>query len=86
MTDCVSGVEISDGDIIALLALLVVNDPITFNIDAVMDTKWKKAMNAKIKAIENNETCELTNHLVEEKTIGIKWIYKTKLKEKGRSG
>ena len=43
-------------------------------------------MNAKIKAIENNETCELTNHLVEEKTIGIKWIYKTKLKEKGRSG
>ena len=39
MTDCVSGDEIPDGDISALLALFVVNDPITFNIDAVMDTK-----------------------------------------------
>jgi hypothetical protein len=40
-------------------------------------------MDIEIKAIERNNTWELTDLPAGAKTIGVKWIYKTKLKEDG---
>lgn len=45
--------------------------------------KWKKVMDDEINAIQKNNTWELTNLAKEWKTIGIKWIFKTKIKENG---
>jgi len=40
-------------------------------------------MKLKIKAIEENETWELTTLPEGAKKIGVKWVNKTKLNEKG---
>ena len=39
-------------------------------------------MDAKITAIERNNTWELIEILKGQKTISMKWVYKTKFKEK----
>lgn len=83
MTNYASGDEMSDDDIIAHLVLFADNDPIIFN-NAVVDMKWKKVMDAEINAIKKNDTWELTDLPAGKKTIGVKWIYKTKLNEKGK--
>ncbi|KAJ4718900.1 Retrovirus-related Pol polyprotein from transposon TNT 1-94 [Melia azedarach] len=51
--------------------------------DAVKELKWQKAMDDEIAAIEKNNTWELTDLPKRQKTIGVKWVYKTKLKENG---
>ncbi|CAL2266688.1 unnamed protein product [Prunus armeniaca] len=56
-------------------------EPTVFN-DPVKNLKWRKAMDAEIEAIKNNDTWELTNLPEGGKTIGVKWIYKTKLNKK----
>ena len=40
-------------------------------------------MDDEIDAIERNETWELSDLPKRQKTIGGKWVYKTKLKEDG---
>ena len=40
-------------------------------------------MDDEIAAIERNDTWELTELPKGQKTIGVKWVYKTKLKENG---
>ena len=40
-------------------------------------------MDAEITAIERNDTWELCDIPKGQKTIGVKWVYKTKLKENG---
>ncbi|KAE8707741.1 hypothetical protein F3Y22_tig00110377pilonHSYRG00343 [Hibiscus syriacus] len=40
-------------------------------------------MDEEIKAIEKNDTCELTSLLKGHKAIGVKWVYKTKQNAKG---
>jgi len=40
-------------------------------------------MDAEIEAIERNDTWKLTDLPEGHKTIGVKWIFKTKLKENG---
>jgi len=40
-------------------------------------------MKQEIESIESNNTWELTDLPVGCKKIGVKWIYKTKLNEKG---
>jgi len=82
MTDYVSGDELSDEDTTAHFALFAGSDPMLFT-EAVKEEKWKRAMDAEIQAIEKNETWELTDLPEGQKTIGVKWIYKTKLNEKG---
>ncbi|RDX97171.1 Copia protein, partial [Mucuna pruriens] len=57
-------------------------DPTTFE-EAIKESKWRKAMDEKIAAIERNNTWELTDLPKGHKTIGVKWVYKTKLKENG---
>lgn len=82
MNDYVSGDELSDDDTTAHFALFVDSDPILFE-EAVKDIKWKKAMDAEMKSIEKNNTWELTDLPKGQKAIGVKWIFKTKLNEKG---
>jgi len=55
MTDYVNGDELSNEDSIAHFALFAGSDPILFT-EAVKEEKWKKTMDAKIQAIEKNET------------------------------
>ncbi|KAL2476210.1 Retrovirus-related Pol polyprotein from transposon RE1 [Abeliophyllum distichum] len=50
---------------------------------AVKEEKWRKAMDDEIDAIERNDTWELTDLPKGHKTIGVKWVFKTKLKENG---
>jgi len=57
-------------------------DPTTFE-SAVKEEKWQKTMNDEIDAIERNDTWELCDLPKEHKTIGVKWVFKTKLKENG---
>ncbi|GKV22816.1 hypothetical protein SLEP1_g32638 [Rubroshorea leprosula] len=64
-----------------LIILLYVDyDPLTYE-EAVKEEKWQKAMVEEIGSIERNQTWELTDLPEGHKTIGVKWIYKTKLKE-----
>lgn len=66
-----------------LLALYVEkNDPERFE-EAVEQEKWRTAMEAEIKSIEENDTWELVDLPAGAKTVGVKWVYKTKLNEKG---
>jgi transposase InsO family protein len=66
----------------AHLALFTNSDPTTFE-EAVKSENWRLAMNQEIAAIKKNETWELTNLRVGGKTVGVKWIFKTKLNELG---
>ena len=63
-------------------ALFVDCDPTTFD-SAVKEEKWRKAMNDEIDAIERNDTWELCDLPRGQKTIGVKWVFKTKLNENG---
>ncbi|GKV14990.1 hypothetical protein SLEP1_g25791 [Rubroshorea leprosula] len=47
------------------------------------DYEWQKAMAEEIGSIKRNQTWKLTDLPKGHKTIGVKWIYKTKLKENG---
>jgi hypothetical protein len=58
------------------------DDPILFE-EAVKHEKWRKAMDSEIKSIEKNQTWELLDLPTGAKIIGVKWIFKTKLNEKG---
>ena len=57
-------------------------DPTTFE-EAIKESKWQKAMVEEIATIERNNTWELINLPKGHKTIGVKWVYKTKLKKNG---
>jgi transposase InsO family protein len=60
----------------------VSKDPTNFE-EASKSKVWKEAMNKEIEAIERNKTWELTDLPDKSKVIGVKWIYKTKMNEKG---
>ncbi|CAL8991481.1 unnamed protein product [Prunus brigantina] len=80
--DSVSGSEGSDDDPLVQFALFAYSDPVLFS-DAAREPKWQKAMDEEIKSIEKNNTWELTELPQGHKTIGVKWVFKTKLNEKG---
>ncbi|RDY12632.1 putative mitochondrial protein, partial [Mucuna pruriens] len=62
---------------------LAYEDAINFAMFASADPHWKDAMDAKIQAIQRNDTWELVDPPSNCKIIGVKWIFKTKLKETG---
>jgi hypothetical protein len=45
--------------------------------------EWVDAMNNEIEAIEINNTWDLVDLLADKNVISVKWVYKTKLNEKG---
>ncbi|KAA0057473.1 retrovirus-related Pol polyprotein from transposon TNT 1-94 [Cucumis melo var. makuwa] len=69
-------------DPVVYFALFANWDPVTFE-EAFKKPKWQEAMNDEIVAIERNNTWELIELPKGQKTIDVKWVYKTKLNEKG---
>ena len=51
--------------------------------EAIKDENWVQAMDEKIEAIEKNDTWDLVDLPKDKNIIGVKWVYKTKLNEKG---
>ena len=43
-----------------------------------------QVINEEIQSIEKNNTRELTTLPIEKKSIGVKWVYKTKYKHDGK--
>jgi len=82
MQDYISGEGFSDEETQNLVMLTMTSDPTTFE-EAVKSEKWRAAMNNEMEAIEKNNTWELTDLPSGAKTIGLKWIFKTKLNENG---
>lgn len=58
------------------------SDPVSFE-EAVKSSTWRDAMDLEIQAIERNGTWELTKLPKGAKKISVKWVFKTKLNEKG---
>lgn len=83
MKDYVSGEGLSEDEgTDANFALYASADPIFFE-EAVNHDNWRIAMDTEMKAIGKNNTWELTDLPSYAKSIGVKWVYKTKLKENG---
>lgn len=80
--DYVTGEGLSDEDGLNAMIMLTEDDPLTFE-QAVKSKKWRDAMMAEIESIEKNKTWELTILPKGVKPIGVKWVFKTKLNEKG---
>lgn len=59
------------------------SQPICFE-EAIEKKEWVEAMKNEIAAIEKNDTWELVDFPQDKTRIGFKWIYKTKLNEKGQ--
>ncbi|GJS79896.1 retrovirus-related pol polyprotein from transposon TNT 1-94 [Tanacetum coccineum] len=57
-------------------------DPKGFK-EAVKDAGWCDAMNAELRALEENGTWELVDLPPNKKVIGTHWIFKTKLRSDG---
>jgi hypothetical protein len=57
-------------------------EPTSFK-EAEQDAAWRAAMREEMKAIEDNDTWELTSLPVGHRAIGLKWVYKVKRNEAG---
>lgn len=66
----------------ALFALFAGSDPVSFE-EAVKSEDWRQAMDYEIRSIEKNGTWVLTDLPKGAKSIGVKWVYKTKLNQHG---
>lgn len=84
MEDYETGAGLSEGNIDANLVMFAAGDgdPTHFD-DAVKIQKWRKAMDVEMEAIKRNGTWELMELPEGAKKVGVKWVYKTKLKENG---
>lgn len=86
MKDYVTGnarILIAEEEEVEILAMFIgPHDPDCFE-DAVQLEVWRKAMEAEITSIEENNTWELIDLPEGAKVIGLKWIFKTKFNEKG---
>jgi len=59
------------------------SSPPTCFDEAAMKKEWVDAMSNEIEAIEINNTWNLVDLPADKNAIGVKWVYKTKLNEKG---
>lgn len=69
-------------DVNVNLTLFASADPMHFE-EVKKHDKWRITMDREIQAVEKNNTWELTYLPIGAKKIGVKWVYKTKLKENG---
>ncbi|XP_074337469.1 putative mitochondrial protein AtMg00820 [Apium graveolens] len=61
-----------------LLSTVALNrDPLHYK-DVVADPGWVQAMKTELQALESNNTWTITSLPPNKKTIGCKWIFKTK--------
>jgi len=82
--DYITGQELDEQIEQHNLAVFSTNsDPVTYE-EAVKHEEWRNAMDQEIESIERNNTWDLTSLPSGAKKIGVKWVYKTKLNEKGK--
>lgn len=79
VTDAVDNYMFGD---LLLQVTTALDDPTTFD-EAAGHQVWREAMKAEIESIEKNETWELSTIPKGTKTIGGKWVFKTKYNEDG---
>ena len=72
--------EITNNDVNNLFCLFVDSEPLNFE-EAMRDKRWRQAMEKEIKAIEKNNTWELSTLPMGHKAVGDKWVYKKKKKK-----
>ncbi|XP_076907191.1 putative mitochondrial protein AtMg00820 [Bidens hawaiensis] len=65
-----------------MMMFSAIEDPMNYE-EASKEEKWVKAMKVEIEAIEKTNTWELVSIRPDVKPIGVKWVFKTKLNEKG---
>ncbi|WVZ20588.1 hypothetical protein V8G54_007910, partial [Vigna mungo] len=65
-----------EGDIIHL-ALIVGSEPLSVD-EALSKSDWRGAMIEELKSIEKNQTWKLMDLSCGKRSIGVKWIFKTK--------
>ena len=82
MADYETGEGLFEEENLNAMMMVTENDPVSFG-EAMKNKKWKEAMSVEIKSIERNQTWELTVLPKGVKTIGVKWVFKTKLNEDG---
>jgi hypothetical protein len=81
--DYVMGASLSEEEETQNMVLYTTaRDPHTYE-EAKKNHQWREAMDNEIAAIERNDSWELTVLPNNSRKIGVKWIYKTKLNEKG---
>ena len=51
--------------------------------NAIKDKEWVDAMNNEVDVIERNQTWDLVDLPDDKNSIGVKWVFKTKLNERG---
>jgi hypothetical protein len=64
------------------LFAISVEEPATV-VEAVQEMLWRRAMMEELRAIEENNTWELTELPSGRHTIGLKWVFKVKKNEHG---
>ena len=57
-------------------------EPVDFS-EAEKDPKWIVAMQEELNMIEKNHTWELVSRPQHKNVIGVKWVFRTKLKADG---
>ena len=67
---------------VSMFCLLAETTPLSFE-EANKEKKWRQAIEEEIRAIERNDTWELTSLPAGQKSIGVKWIFKEKKNAKG---
>lgn len=82
MADLMQNTQRLDFEEVVDFVLFADADPISFD-EAYQQDVWKKAMDEEINSILKNETWELVELPKDHKPIGVKWVYKTKLNERG---
>lgn len=65
-----------------IVCLLADSEIISFE-EAARDKKWQTAMDEEIKAIDRNNTWELTELPKGSQPIGVKWVFKRKMNAQG---
>ncbi|GJW10976.1 retrovirus-related pol polyprotein from transposon TNT 1-94 [Tanacetum coccineum] len=66
----------------SLANVLNATEPTSYR-QAASNTQWVEVMNKKLKALEDNDTWELTFLPPNQKAISSKWVYKTKYNPDG---
>lgn len=86
MTDLYANTQEIDevpSDLLNCQFALNIADPMYFS-DAAKKKEWQMAMEAEIDAINKNQTWKLVSLPSDKNTVGLKWLYKTKVGPHGK--
>lgn len=65
--------------------MLVIKEPENFQeaINCKETEKWQNAMREELASLHMNKVCTVVGRPTEKKTVGCKWMYKTKIDDLG---